>query len=375
MSAVVIEEQHDERVKFCECGCGEPVNLRWLRVLDLREAGVPRAQIAEQTGYAQSTVKVMLAKARRQEWPRFKLGHVGKKMARGPRKPCEFPWCGNTVPGGWRVCMDARCRLARGKVRWGQVATPEQAWREVAAGERESLLRQDRWFYIPLPVRREFEALSDAIADARTDVTRRAYEARLVDLQRDRQAKNREQVQIALAALREGETARRTRLADQRALWMAARELLRAERRAERREDPDRLLGFVSLDTSLSEGGVSRKERLPGADIDLLDQIDTTPRTIAEVQALIRDLPIVPGDWLRRLREGDFILLFEDDGPVFVEHHKIGDAVPWRDAPGPLPMLALGGGTNHGRGSSRKQHQKLARGSRGHPSRKAKARA
>lgn len=422
MSAVEREELDDPRVVFCGCGCGEPTNLRWLRVLDLREAGMPLKQVAEQVGVKHSYAKVLVSKARRGEWPRYLLGHVGKKMAQGPRKPCEFPGCANTVPGGWRVCIDARCRYARQKVRWGQASTPDEAWRSVEDGERSSLLRTDRWYYVPLPVQREYEALSDAIRETGNRAARAAYAERLSELLKDQRTANRDSVQAALSAMNGSSRRRRAeRRANERDFFLAARELRRCERRremwarqvelardraerqrqreqrrveremqqatraaereqrrVERGTDPDRSMlwhdGLVSLDTSLFDDGASSANRLPAHLPDVADQISTEPRSIADVQALIRNLPVIPGDWLRRLREGEIKLLIEDDEePVFVTHHVIGDAVPWRDAPGPIPTtLALNGSINHGFGSSMKQKLKVARPGGHRTSRKPK---
>lgn len=118
-------------VQYCECGCGEPTNLVWLRVLDLRDDGLTSREIAPRVGLSPSYVKVLAPKAVRGEWPRFKLGHQSSLASSLPRKRCEFGRCPNTVPANWHYCTDQRCQSARAAVRWGLARTRSQALRRI----------------------------------------------------------------------------------------------------------------------------------------------------------------------------------------------------------------------------------------------------
>jgi len=133
----------------------------------------------------------------------------------------------------------------------------------------------------------------------------------------------------------------------------------------------------IRLDNT-SFGGVAPAEKWHAGTSDpVFDEVSEMPLTRAETWALGKQASIVPANFMTRCEEGELQLIIDDTGPRFLSAVRSRrEAVPWKDAPGPIPSMALNSvGHMAHKGGARKQKQKLARGGGRRPSGKAKSAA
>lgn len=395
MSALIAT---DVQRASCGCGCGEITNARQIEAWRLRAEGKKNVEIAEMWGMHPGSIKSLLHR----EPSRFLQGHQAKVRL----GPDAVAWTCERC-GGSGLASATREEVPRFCQRRECLASVLPIWRSIgrSVGERRK--------------RRE-DALERLFSD-RTGRLMAADQRRAARAERDaadridraeRRRIAREEVRAALELMRRDNAERREQArADKERRRLSFRRYVEEKREALQALNDEAVLAWLedqspevqefvrtvadprpswkSLDAVFSAATTgSLHDVIPGGptmnprDVEWFDpvgdldfhQIDLTQLSIAETQALIRDLPVIPGDWLRRLRDGEVKLVIDGDSVAFVRHAPNSDAVPWRDAPGPIPTtMTLSGGINHGFGSSMKQKQKVARGGGHRTSRKAKA--